>query len=489
MVLLPIADKELILKVLGDAGACPKCCLRFTGDKSPRGYKELYKTELLGVKEEKKCKPNACSVCLGTLQHFYMSNRLDQVVADIKDSGYDATKFSLSLSLPICLSLRQHSLWLHLKDRLPIACLAGLTQRDIVPIKQVWKYVFPDLVASKVDLDHLTGDVTDFFVELVVDWSDDRKELDSMVNICREEYATRAKNVNVYNMGVFSRQGVEKSLESVNKEQFANHYPLPPSIPSETFALSVKMFRNSVFLGGRYCKYSRELPQTPWIINGVRKCETSLEEVIGGAIQTFMGATEVKFLASGREDVDVRMLGTGRPFAFECVNPKKTVLSLKEARQLEDLVNGEHKQVRVNSLSMVTKADITKLKEGEEEKRKQYTALCVTARPVERDVLLKLNTMKDLTIMQETPVRVLHRRSNAVREKVVHSMEVDTEGLEGNLFKLRVLTSAGTYVKELVHGDFSRTRPNLQTLLGCETDILALDVEDVLLEWPPTQVL
>ena len=44
---------------------------------------------------------------------------------------------------------------------------------------------------------------------------------------------------------------------------------------------------------------------------------------------------------------------------------------------------------------------------------------------------------------------------------------------------------AGTYVKELVHGDFGRTRPNLGSLLDTQTDILALDVEEVLLPWPP----
>jgi tRNA pseudouridine synthase 10 len=80
---------------------------------------------------------------------------------------------------------------------------------------------------------------------------------------------------------------------------------------------------------------------------------------------------------------------------------------------------------------------------------------------------------------------VLHRRSNAVREKVVHSMQADTVGLDGNMFRLAVVTSAGTYVKELVHDDFRRTRPSLPDLLGCRTDILALDVEEVCLDWPP----
>ena len=80
--------------------------------------------------------------------------------------------------------------------------------------------------------------------------------------------------------------------------------------------------------------------------------------------------------------------------------------------------------------------------------------------------------------------------------KVVHSMRADSEGLSGNMFRMDVLTSAGlklmcvlsshstitfsgTYVKELVHGDFDRTRPSLSTMLDCDTDILALDVEEV----------
>ena len=56
-------------------------------------------------------------MCLGVLQHSFMVDRLDQVVEEVRTSGYDATHFSLALSLPICLALRQHALWLHLVDR------------------------------------------------------------------------------------------------------------------------------------------------------------------------------------------------------------------------------------------------------------------------------------------------------------------------------------------------------------------------------------
>ena len=34
-----------------------------------------------------------------------------------------------------------------------------------------------------------------------------------------------------------------------------------------------------------------------------------------------------------------------------------------------------------------------------------------------------------------------------------------------------------SYIKEFVHGDFGRTKPNLGELLNSQTDILQLDVE------------
>jgi len=484
MVFLPSSDRDLIIRTLDEVGVCAKCCLRFVGEKGSAAYHGIHLEEK-ELEPLKRAKPNACVVCLGVLQDSYMLPKLDQIVQSINKSGYDAISFSLSLSLPICLALRQHSLVVHLATRLPASCVAGLVEEDIVPIKQVWKYIYPDMVAREVSLELRTGDVSDFFAELQVEWKDDSKELECMVTLCKEEYATRAKNIHVYNMGVYSRQGVEKSLLGVANSQFPQHYPVPPPIPTESFQLDMKMFRSSCFIGGRYCKFSRELPQTPWLINGVRKCETSIEEIIGERLNDRVKAAELKFLASGREDVDVRMLGSGRPFAFECVNPKKTKFTKEELLEMENHINNMHPGVTVNSLKVVSKEDIKKLKEGEEDKKKRYTALCVTAEPCSSDKLDQLQNKTDLKLLQETPIRVLHRRANATREKVVHSMKVEKQGLKDNMFKLLVVTSAGTYVKELVHGDFNRTKPNLGTLLGCATDILALDVEEVELAWPP----
>jgi len=46
---------------------------------------------------------------------------------------------------------------------------------------------------------------------------------------------------------------------------------------------------------GRYNKYSRELPQTPWVIDGEKKVETSVEELILGELKSLFKFDQVKY--------------------------------------------------------------------------------------------------------------------------------------------------------------------------------------------------
>lgn len=54
------------------------------------------------------------------------------------------------------------------------------------------------------------------------------------------------------------------------------------------------------------------------------------------------------------------------------------------------------------------------------------------------------------------------------------------------MFELNVITQAGTYVKEFVHGDFGRTKPSIGDIIQSEVDIVALDVMAINLDWPET---
>lgn len=62
-------------------------------------------------------------------------------------------------------------------------------------------------------------------------------------------------------------------------------YEFPPPIPDNICIYKIQCQHSPLYLGGRYNKYSRELPQTPWFVNGERKMESSVNELIADIVQ------------------------------------------------------------------------------------------------------------------------------------------------------------------------------------------------------------
>ncbi|MDR0309867.1 MAG: tRNA pseudouridine(54/55) synthase Pus10, partial [Candidatus Methanoplasma sp.] len=97
-----------------------------------------------------------------------------------------------------------------------------------------------------------------------------------------------------------------------------------------------------IFIAGRYTKYSREIPQTIWPCRackgkGCPRCggtgkmyQTSVQEIIGDIALEMSGGEEHFFHGMGREDIDARMLGDGRPFVLEINRPRKRDIDLDE---------------------------------------------------------------------------------------------------------------------------------------------------------------
>jgi tRNA pseudouridine synthase 10 len=108
---------------------------------------------------------------------------------------------------------------------------------------------------------------------------------------------------------------------------------------------------SSLYIYGRYKKFRRDIPQTKWLCKicngkGCKRCiylgklyNTSVEELIADKILQEAEGDGESFHGCGREDIDVRMLGNGRPFVLEIKNPKKRSLNL---RYLTQEINNEN---------------------------------------------------------------------------------------------------------------------------------------------------
>ena len=199
---------------------------------------------------------------------------------------------------------------------------------------------------------------------------------------------------------------------------------------------------------------------------------TSVEELIAGEVMRESGGTAHALHGMGREDVDARMLGRGRPFIIEIKEPRKRRIDLDAAVRR---INASG-MVEVDRLTPATGGDVVALKE--DRAAKTYRVLLRTAPPVEEAKLKgTLPVLVGEPIAQRTPGRVVHRRADTTRARRLLSAEV--VGVEGDRAELRVTAEAGTYIKEWVHGDGGRTRPSLAERLGAACEVLELDVLDV----------
>lgn len=64
---------------------------------------------------------------------------------------------------------------------------------------------------------------------------------------------------------------------------------------------------------------------------------------------------------------------------------------------------------------------------------------------------------------------------------IYYKLTLSSCRINDHWFCLRMSTSAGTYVKEFVHGDCGRTSPSISSLLGgARIDITELDCEGII---------
>ncbi len=243
---------------------------------------------------------------------------------------------------------------------------------------------------------------------------------------------------------------------------------------------------SSLFIYGRYRKYQRGIPQTKWPCQicqgkGCKKCnytgklyEITVEGLVAKKAVEMAQGTDESFHGSGREDIDARMLGTGRPFILEVKNPKIRTIDLSV---LEKETNKACKDIiEVSNLRFSNREEIARIKAAEFQKT--YRVTIEASEPLNKEKLIKVaQSLQGKLIKQLTPTRVAHRRANKVRDRLIYNCTI--ESVEGFSARLTLETESGTYVKEFVSGDDNKTQPNLSELIGIPCKVIELDVIDV----------
>ncbi len=239
-----------------------------------------------------------------------------------------------------------------------------------------------------------------------------------------------------------------------------------------------------LFIYGRYLKKIRGIPQTKWTCKhclgkGCELCNhtgkmyaESVEELIAKEVMEITMGKGHSFHGMGREDIDAKMLGNGRPFIIEIKTPiKRNIDYTSIQKRINRSAEGK---VEVMELRSSDRREVVAIKSVR--CQKTYSVLVELGKKVNKEKLNEVvKAFKGKEIAQQTPLRVVHRRADKRRKRRILDIKAELTEME-NEAELIITAEAGTYIKEFVHGDEGRTRPSLAEGLGMKCEVKRLDV-------------
>ena len=146
----------------------------------------------------------------------------------------------------------------------------------------------------------------------------------------------------------------------------------------DVLTLTVELDIRAHYLYGRYQKLERGIPQTRWPCRackgrGCEKCDgtglqykKSVQDLIGNPLLGLFEAKEHAFHGMGREDIDVRCMGQGRPFVIEMKEPKTRTVDLDAAmNSINELAEGS---INITGLRSSNRSEVVRVKDTPAEK-------------------------------------------------------------------------------------------------------------------------
>ncbi|MDP2438983.1 MAG: hypothetical protein Q8P67_24820 [archaeon] len=274
-----------------------------------------------------------CYLCLGVFEES-KTGIVEQIKQHVSRLSYGTTLCTLGVALPVSVTLRGHLVGLdpgfvkraakELIEREVLSPL-GLSSCDHAPLTLAVEFRHPS--SSEADMGFLEA----FGL--------------STRSAARAKGQPRpARRISQ------SQLAISLAGNAALRAHLAEHAPAllrVPILASQRPEVAVSALHSPVVVAGRYAKLARGVSQTEWSVKGKKLAAYSVAELVAPAIAAVFGALgdangiTWNFLGSGREDADVRMLGPGRPFIVEILNPRLTTFEQAGCtpQQLQDRIN------------------------------------------------------------------------------------------------------------------------------------------------------
>jgi tRNA pseudouridine synthase 10 len=232
---------------------------------------------------------------------------------------------------------------------------------------------------------------------------------------------------------------------------------------TEEFSLQV----NPLYISGQYRKLVTGIPQSRVLCQlcggkGCGKCKEtgrlyneSVEEWIATPFLRATRGRDEKFHAAGREGLDTRIFGSGRPFILEIKSPVKRDINLQE---VSDTIRRESDgKVEVEGLKFCGKETVRRLK-AQGEFKKTYRIEVIFENIISENDLKQLEESVARYAMIEEPEN-LNRNKESVSKVEKQIYEAKVSRLTQNSIDITITSMGGRYIKELIgkKGDVEST--------------------------------
>ncbi|MES1919002.1 hypothetical protein MHBO_000882 [Bonamia ostreae] len=195
---------------------------------------------------------------------------------------------------------------------------------------------------------------SDVIINAVFEYKNDQKEVKHIFGLIGENKKKNFSKNDVHRNENGILINMEKIIAFLNERKIAD------------IEIKWEITRNPIYLTGNYIKTIRNISHSKGFV-GDLKVATSIEEICSNDFVKFTESEKYSFSSLGREDVDVKMLGEGRPFLIELKNSKKDVSKFQK-KILDNLCNKINKkwknQVQISKFRLASQKDIDQVKKN-----------------------------------------------------------------------------------------------------------------------------
>ncbi|CRH04114.1 conserved Plasmodium protein, unknown function [Plasmodium relictum] len=139
---------------------------------------------------------------------------------------------------------------------------------------------------------------------------------------------SNSENENFYNIKKIEEiESDEKKTDNMNLLKGEENSKLITKNHIFLNIIDIYISFNNLCICGYYNKYNKEISQTKWLVNNLSKSVLSIEECLYKIFKNVFSYSTCKFIGSGREDKDARMMSIGRPFVFVLKETKFSFLN------------------------------------------------------------------------------------------------------------------------------------------------------------------